>query len=286
MNFSILKNSNKYYGGSEKKLGVTDGKINYMIKFQKNTGFGKRFNHVSEYLGCEIFKYLGFKTQDTYLGLYNDDHVVACVDFTCNEHQFVPFNDVGESSLEEDKEKYQYSYNDIMKMLKLNKKLTNVNETIEIFWEMFIVDALLGNFDRHGANWGFIKYKNKYSISPMFDNGSCLFPQLITDEQIDIVLNSESETNNRVYVFPTSQVKLDNKKSSYYDIISSIRYKECNEALIKIYNKINLNDINSIIDNTKYITDKRKDFYKYIIKERFIKILEYSYNKLMESNNE
>ena len=41
------------------------------------------------------------------------------------------------------------------------------------------MDALLGNFDRHGANWGFIKEDNKYTIAPIFDNGSCLFPNLV-----------------------------------------------------------------------------------------------------------
>ena len=37
----------------------------------------------------------------------------------------------------------------------------NVDETIQAFWQLFIVDALLGNFDRHGANWGFLKKDNK-----------------------------------------------------------------------------------------------------------------------------
>ena len=27
---------------------------------------------------------------------------------------------------------------------------------------MYIIDALIGNFDRHGNNWGFIKSNNKY----------------------------------------------------------------------------------------------------------------------------
>ena len=43
------------------------------------------------------------------------------------------------------------------------------------------MDALLGNFDRHGANWGFIKEDNKYTIAPIFDNGSCLFPNLVDE---------------------------------------------------------------------------------------------------------
>ena len=59
---------------------------------------------------------------------------------------------MGESTLDEDKESYQYDYEDIMRMLRDNSKLTDVAETISMFWEMFIVDALLGNFDRHGMN--------------------------------------------------------------------------------------------------------------------------------------
>ncbi|MFR7404828.1 MAG: HipA domain-containing protein [Coriobacteriaceae bacterium] len=55
-------------------------------------------------------------------------------------------------------------------------QLTDVAETISMFWEMFIVDALLGNFDRHGMNWGFIKRDNAYALAPVFDNRSCLFP--------------------------------------------------------------------------------------------------------------
>ena len=26
----------------------------------------------------------------------------------------------------------------------------------ERFWDMFIVDALIGNWDRHNGNWGFL----------------------------------------------------------------------------------------------------------------------------------
>lgn len=27
---------------------------------------------------------------------------------------------------------------------------------LQYFWDMFVVDALLGNFDRHNGNWGFL----------------------------------------------------------------------------------------------------------------------------------
>ena len=64
-------------------------------------------------------------------------------DFLGENEVFVPFNGVGNSSLEQDKEKYQYSYEDIMEMLQDNVKLTDVEQTIDLFWDMFVIDALI-----------------------------------------------------------------------------------------------------------------------------------------------
>jgi len=201
MDFSNYEVSNTYFGGSEKKIGLIISGSEYMIKFQKQTEFGKRNNHISEYIGSHIFELLGFKVQETYLGTYKGEQVVACKNFIEDGYQFVPFNDVGESTLDQDKERYQYSYTDIMKMLRDNSKLTNVDETISVFWQLFIVDALLGNFDRHGANWGFLKKDNKYTLAPIFDNGSSLFPAMTDEDEMKEIMGSQEETDKRIFTF-------------------------------------------------------------------------------------
>ena len=231
-------------------------------------------------MGSDIFSLLGMETQETYLGTYKDENVVVIQDFIGEDEVFVPFNGVGDSSLEQDKENYQYSYEDIMDMLQDNIKLTDVEQTIDLFWDMFIVDALIANFDRHGSNWGFIKKDNKYRLSPVFDNGSSLFPQLNTDEKIDAVLGSQEEIEMRIYKIPTSQVKYQGKKSSYYEIISSLAFKECNNALIRIVERIDFDKINTLIDSIENISEKRKEFYKTILKQRYEKILLKSYHEL------
>ncbi len=283
--FSNFRLSNIRYGGSERKLGILINDEPYMLKFQKVTRFGKRNNHLSEFLGSHIFEILGFDVHETYLGTYKGEAVVACKDFVTNGYEFVPFNDVGESTIETDKEKYQYTYKDIISLLKKNQKITNIDETISIFFEMYIVDALIGNFDRHGANWGFLKKDNKYKLAPIFDNGSCLFPQLLNEDEIKFILNDQKEINERIYRFPTSQIKLGEGKSSYFEVISSLKFEECNKALVKIYSKVDLNKINDLID-TLNITKVHKDFYKLMIEERFNKIIKYSYNKLNGVNYE
>ena len=223
---------------------------------------------------------LGVTAQETILGTFKDENVVVCKDFNIDGYQFVPFNDVGESTIEEDKEKYQYSYEDIMSLLLLNKKITNVEEVVSSFWEIYIIDALLGNFDRHGNNWGFLKKNNKYEMAPVFDNGSCLFPNMTNEDEMIYIMNSKEETDKRIYSFPTSQIKLNGKKSSYYDVINSLIYKECNEALIKIFKRINIKDIFNLIDDIKSISEVHKSFYKYLLNERYEKIIKESYNKL------
>ena len=279
-NYSRCPEGERFYTGAERKKSILVNNKPYIIKFQKNSREGLRFNHISEYLGSHIFSMLGIEAQETYLGTYKGEQVVAFCDFLGEDEAFIPFNGVGDSSLEQDKDKYQYSYDDIVNMLMDNVKLTNVDETIDLFWDMFIVDALIANFDRHGSNWGFIKKNNEYRISPVFDNGSCLFPQLNTDEKIQAVLNSQEEIDKRIYQFPTSQVKYNDKKSSYYDIISSLKFEQCNRALARITNRVNLDKINTLIYTIEGITDQRKEFYKVIIQQRFEKILLDSYNKL------
>jgi len=281
IDYSNYKLSNIQYGGSEKKIGILINNEPYMLKFQKKTPFGMRYNTISEYLGSHIYQMLGILCQDTELGKYKNENVVACKDFIPSDSFFVPFNDVGESTIDVDKDKYQYDYEDIISLLNANKKLTNVEETISFFFDIYVVDALIGNFDRHGSNWGFIKKDNKYSIAPVFDNGSCLYPNMIDEDDMKFILSSEEQIDLRVYQFPTSQIKLNGVKSSYYEVISSLQFDEINNALRRIYPMINLDKINKLIDDIDIITNIHKDFYKIMIKNRYEKIIKYSYLKLV-----
>ena len=282
IDFSKYELSGTYYGGSERKLGIVIDGDDYMLKFQKQTAFGKRNNHISEFIGSHIFEICGFATHKTYLGFRDEEQVVACKDFNVFGKQFVPFNDIGESTLDRDKETYQYDYVDIMQMLRDNSKLTNVQETISAFWEVYIMDALLGNFDRHGSNWGFIKENNRYTMAPVFDNGSSLFPNLVDEDEMRHVMASQEETDKRIYKFPTSQVKLNGKKSSYYEVIHSLEFPECNNALINVFQRINMKQIEELITGTPLITDTQKSFYIHMIRERYFKIIKASYDRLVE----
>jgi len=114
----------------------------------------------------------------------------------------------------------------------------------------------------------------------MYDNGSSLYPKLNTDEKIAAILASEDEINERIYKFPTSHIKIKNHKSSYFEVISSRQFEACNEALKRIVPRIDLNRINTIIDEIEGISELRKQFYKVMLEHRYEKILMHTYRLL------
>ena len=64
------------------------------------------------------------------------------------------------------------------------------------------------------------------------------------------------------------------------EYITSLKNQDCNNALKRIVPLIDMNKINKIIDETEYISDLRKEFYKRIINERYNKILKLAYERL------
>ncbi len=58
-----------------------------------------------------------------------------------------------------------------------------------------------------------------------------------------------------------------------------MKNEDCNKAIQRCFNNINVNEIEKFIDSIEYISNIRKDFYKKLIKERY-NIIKYVYNTL------
>ena len=148
---------------------------------------------------------------------------------------------------------------------------------------MFIIDALIGNWDRHNGNWGFLynTATDEMTLAPVYDCGSCLYPQA-DEKMMEAVLEKQEERDFRVYEAPLSNIKLNSRKIKYYDFIYSLQDNDCNKALKRIVPKIDMQKIYAIVDNTPYITELQKKFYKTMLKERKEKILDKSLAKLKQ----
>jgi len=153
----------------------------------------------------------------------------------------------------------------------------------EHFWNMFVVDALLGNFDRHNGNWGFLydDDKNQAEIAPIYDCGSCLLPQA-DDKVMQRILSNEDELHARIYQFPTAAVKLNGRKINYYDFLTCGENTDCNKALMRIAPRVNMEDIATLIDEIPYIPELQKEFYRKYINKRYELIIRSAYEFLQK----
>lgn len=289
-------NKFKAYGGANgNKINILYEDESYMLKFPPVPSRNKVMSYtngcISEYLACKIFSSIGINTQETILGTYTDKRgkqktVVACKDFTADGKKLMEFAHLKNTCVDSEQSGYGKELSSIMKAID-EQTLLSSSEIRSFFWDMFIVDALLGNFDRHNGNWGLLideKLKT-VEIAPVYDCGSCLYPQL-SEEGMKKVLDSDDEINQRIYVFPASSIEEDGKKISYFDFISSLKEPECNKALKRISKRIDKDRINELIDEISTLLPIQKDFYKVMITERKKKILDYSMDLLMKQEKE
>ena len=146
---------------------------------------------------------------------------------------------------------------------------------------MFIVDALIGNWDRHNGNWGFLynTITDEISLAPIYDCGSCLFPQADA-EIMRKTLDDPAEREIRIFERPLSGIKINGQKIQYFKFVSSLGNKDCNKALKRILPKIDMKKVYKIVDETPFISDLQKEFYKTMLRERKERILDFSYQKL------
>ena len=289
IDFTNLPVRNKTYAGANgSKISVLYNNELYMLKFPVVPGINKEMSYangcISEYLGCHIFESIGIPVQKTMLGTYTKNGkqkiVVACKDFTAGGLVLQDFASLKNTIIDSAHNGYGTELSDIVKTLEEQTAIDSKLLT-DWFWDMFIVDALIGNWDRHNGNWGFLynPETDKISLAPIYDCGSCLFPQA-DDEIMRKTLDDPAELEIRIFERPFSGIKINGQKIQYFKFISSLENKDCNKALKRILPRIDLNKVDKIVDKTPFISDLQRKFYKTLLRERKERILDFSYQKL------
>ena len=289
IDFTNLPVRNKTYAGANgSKISVLYNNELYMLKFPAVPAINKEMSYangcISEYLGCHIFESIGIPVQKTMLGTYTKNGkqkiVVACKDFTAGGLVLQDFASLKNTIIDSAHNGYGTELSDIVKTL---EEQTAIDPKLltDWFWDMFIVDALIGNWDRHNGNWGFLynPETDKISLAPIYDCGSCLFPQA-DDEIMRKTLDDPAELEIRIFERPFSGIKTNGQKIQYFKFISSLENKDCNKALKRILPRIDLNKVDKIVDKTPFISDLQRKFYKTLLRERKERILDFSYQKL------
>ncbi len=273
INFTNAVEEFNNYKGSEKKKTLVYNNKKYLVKFpdpvrEKNKNISYINNAFSEYIGSNVFKIVGFETQNTILGKYEyngkEKIVCACEDFTNDDNILYEFENLALSTNPD--KKIETELKDIMEVIEENKMIDTA-QTKQKFWEMFVIDSLIGNTDRHNGNWGFLLNKNtgKVKFSLIYDCGSALNPML-EDEEIKKI--NETELKN-LSLNCYSCLKESGKKINYMEYIKQMKNEECNNAIKRLFSNINIDKINTFIENVDCMSQVRKDFYKKIILSRY-----------------
>jgi len=275
-----------YSGANGKKIAVVYNGNQYMLKFppsgaHKPTELSYTNSCFSEHIASSIFNMLGVKAQDTMLGTFNIGVnmkvVCACRDFTADGKLLYDFCSIKNTVLDSDSGGNGTELFDVLDTIEKQQFIAPTLLT-EYFWDMFVIDAMLGNFDRHNGNWGFLHdaVSGNTEIAPVFDCGSCLLPQ--ADEKVmQEVLTNIDSMNARVFQFPTSALKQNGQKINYFDFLTKTENTDCNAALKRIYDRIDMEKIRTFIKSVPYCSNLQKEFYDRYITARFEKIIRLAY---------
>ena len=274
----------KVYGGmSCKKIAVIVNGTRYLVKFpgnlksrnMKNTVLGYSNSPVCEYIGSHIYSLLGIPVHETILAKRNQKLVVLCKDFIDKGQELFEFNKIKVSFepvlINSDGEETDGQGSDLAETLlvldqhPIFKTLQNVPDR---FWDMFIVDAFIGNPDRNNGNWGVILAGDKFVMAPVYDNGNCLNDKWDEDKMKQFLSDKslfEAESYKGKVCYHTGK---NGKKINPFHLIASGKYVGCTKALVRFVSRINLGQIFKMVEEIPVLTDIQIKYYEEILKAR------------------
>lgn len=283
MNFNdCIEIPNKYLGSDKKKTILINGE-KYLLKFpdpvrEKGRELSYINNAISEYIGCKIYESVGIPTQEVLLGTYVEKNnkikvSCACKDF-CKDG-FVLYEAEGLMLSNTDDFGHR---TELSTVLGLIDKFEGIKKELkDRIYDMFIMDYLICNPDRHNGNWGILlnELTGKMEVAPVYDCGSCLSP-LGEDSELTNAYAKNCSLNHH------SALLLNGKRIMSSRYIRSHDNKDLDKALKRIVPKIDIDKIYKIINEISDISEVRKNFYKEIIKYGYSYTLHPAYEEIIQ----
>jgi len=259
-----------FYGGNAgaKEAVVYNSGI-WMIKYPKTTRdlinpqISYTTSPLSEYLGSKIYEALGIPVHETVLGIRRNKIVAACKDFTKDETgiiaHLIPFHDLKNSFMSNDIDEYtgtgsETLLDEVLATINGQDDLKAMQGVIERFWDMFVIDAFIGNNDRNNGNWGIlINAKNQeQSLAPIFDNGNAFFNKRGI-AQMQKRLGNADDMKNDAYniecVYKYTGLDNEGHKINPFDFMTKGKNEDCAKAVKRFLDAVDITKIEGIIND-------------------------------------
>ncbi len=306
-----LSDRNLEYGGrAGEKRGITYNGERWFLKFPKNTigmnrvtGLSYVTSSLSEYIGSQIYKILGYNVHKTILGICFDGKrnkvVCACKDFITDDKNeiLIPYTALRNDTNPNIMERLDGSFsspsniNEIIFQLGHNDVLSKIKGAKERFFDVVIIDMLINNNDRNEDNWGVIKYKdsNTYKLAPIYDCGNSFYGKT-SEERIATILSDETKLRSSALNGITAYEDEFEKRISNLNILELNDF-DLEKAIIRIYEKVMdkldeieifINSIPNNFNDLQIMSDARKLYYNDTFKLRINEILKPKYINLIK----
>lgn len=291
------------YEGADTKLKIQFNNDIYMLKLGRKLEPNERNalqasysnSPVAEYLGSHIFQLANIPVQETILGTYRGHIAVGCKDFILDRPdsdsiQLTEFKKLETSFLGGSSAVGRTPlYENILAVFNNHPYLEPIREqAIERYWQTFAIDSLIGNFDRHSGNWGFLYDKSKdqlFDLAPVYDCGSSFYPRLNEKGMLNLIEHPD-QLQKRVKTFPTAALKINGSKAKYHEFLISPEGTACRNILLELYGKLDMNRVHELIANTPGISNVQREFYSLYIDTRDKEILQPALEMAREESRE
>lgn len=209
-----LSLKNGFYGGvASNKDGILIDNAEWIVKYPRSLSQMEGENasysssSLSEFLGSEIYRILGYDVHKTILGVRNNKLIVACKDFavdgflleirTIKNHLSGDLLDKsGSHSSVHSASTHVVDIDELIFHLEKNPVLNVIDEIKQHFFEQALVDIFINNNDRNNGNWGILRIKGQNDrIAPIFDNGASFSPKMGEDKIIRLLSSDELRNN-------------------------------------------------------------------------------------------
>ncbi len=174
-----LKTPNNTTDGMLKKAWIIEKGTRYLLKSGYRNEILQPFNEI---LASEICDRLGFKHVEYTLDTYKDVVVSKCPCFINKDTELITCYQIRNNMKRHDNEE---DYEEYIKVLEDNG-IKDARTKIE---NMYILDFLIMNEDRHLNNFGIIRDVNTLKwldVAPIFDNGMALNVPYYSDDEVII----------------------------------------------------------------------------------------------------
>lgn len=300
IDFNDFQQNQRLYGGTAgRKMGITYNGKDYLLKFpgnlkeqqMKNINLSYSNSPICEYIGSKIYELIGLPVHNTILGIRNQKVVVACEDFLEDGDRLYEFDKIKVTfephfldSNGNETNGVGVDLYEIIMTIKEHPFLQDISGVIERFWDMFIVDALIGNTDRNNSNWGIVLRKDgSKELAPVYDNGNCLNNKW-DDEKMQIVMSDVAKMEAEAYKARRCIFELHGKRVNPYHIMENMEYQECSDAIRRLAPIIGgrMNRIRAMIEEIPTLSEVQKQFFSLIIEYRYEKVLLPVYQKIIQ----